>query len=101
MRKLLWIVFALVSTSCATSFTGSAKVPGGVKGCRARCAAWDLEFAGMVQMGEYSDGCICQEKGTTVSKEGIIEGMGAAVGVVLAMRARQQQQQAVYMHQQH
>ncbi len=49
-------------TGCMTHFWGSAKVPDGPKGCKATCDRWGMELAGMVSLGEYSDGCICQVK---------------------------------------
>lgn len=46
---------------CApTHFYGSAKVEKGPRGCSDQCQAWGMELVGMVKMGEYSDGCICQ-----------------------------------------
>ena len=47
-------------TGCATQFTGAPKVQNGPAGCQATCDQWGMELAGMVKMGEYSDGCICQ-----------------------------------------
>ena len=84
-------------TGCATSFTGEAHVPGGPAGCRDVCASYGMELAGMVAMGEYSDGCICRVR-SQVSASGsdtaaVAGAAPAAVGVVMAMRARQQQAQ--------
>ncbi len=57
-------VVLLLSTlaGCTTKFWGSAMVPNGPAGCKAACDGWGMELAGMVKMGEYSDGCICQVK---------------------------------------
>jgi hypothetical protein len=88
-----WIAGAvLLLTGCATSFTGDAKVPHGVAGCRAKCEAWGLEFIGMVAMGEYSDGCICREKGKALSLVDVNGGVAAAAGVAMQVRRAQQQQ---------
>ena len=79
-----------ISGACATSFTGSARVEGGAAGCRQKCSADGLYFAGMVHLGEYSDGCVCSvaPDGDAVRKA--IAGAGpAAVGVVTQMRASQ------------
>lgn len=59
-----WFAIAALAaaTGCATTFTGNAKVENGVAGCRSGCAEWGMELAGMVKVGEYSDGCICQVK---------------------------------------
>jgi hypothetical protein len=54
------IVATLALAGCQTVFTGAPKVTDGPKGCRAACDAWGMDLAGMVKMGEYSDGCICQ-----------------------------------------
>jgi hypothetical protein len=90
-------------SGCATSFTGDAHVPGGANGCQSACSAQGLEMVGMVLMGEYSDGCICKVRGRSGASsqdERIAVGAGpAAVGVVMAMRAREQQQAAQHMQQ--
>jgi hypothetical protein len=61
-----WFAIAalVAATGCATAtqFWGSPKVQNGVAGCQAACAGWGMELAGMVKVGEYSDGCICQVK---------------------------------------
>jgi hypothetical protein len=60
-----------------------------------------MELAGMVAMGEYSDGCICKVTGPSASNdttELAVAGAGpAAVGVVMAMRQREQAQQTQSM----
>jgi len=90
------VVVAAVS-GCATAFTGDAHVPGGAAGCRDVCGAYGMDLAGMVAMGEYSDGCICKVRGqaaSTGSGELAVAGAApAAVGVVMAMRRRQEQEQ--------
>jgi hypothetical protein len=101
------VLISIASTSCATSFTGDAHVPGGPAGCVEKCRSWNLDFAGMVAMGEYSDGCICRVRQTagpaasneTNDQSGAIAGAGAAAaGVVTAMRAAQQRQQQMQAH---
>jgi hypothetical protein len=88
-RVLRWVVLLAValSLSCATSFTGSATVKDGVQGCEAKCSAQGLEFAGMVMMGEYTDGCVCAvpgfQKYTLESAAGVA---GSLVGVALQSR---------------
>ncbi|MCB9626748.1 MAG: hypothetical protein H6725_05210 [Sandaracinaceae bacterium] len=88
------VLFFTLSASgaCATSFTGSANVEGGAAGCRRKCSAEGLYFAGMVHLGEYSNGCICS---VDASREGVskaVAGAGpAAVGVMTQMRAAQSQ----------
>jgi len=85
----------LFLTACATNFTGEAKVPHGVAGCRSKCEEWGLEFAGMVAMGEYTDGCVCNEKGKQLSMHGVGGAFAGGVGVVLQMRAAQQRNAAM------
>lgn len=59
-KTMLAALAAVTLGGCATQFFGSARVDRGPLGCREQCRAWDMELAGMVKMGEYSDGCICQ-----------------------------------------
>ena len=59
MRRML-LAAAVGLAGCQTVFTGAPKVTDGPKGCKAACDAWGMDLAGMVKMGEYSDGCICQ-----------------------------------------
>jgi hypothetical protein len=80
---------AMLLTACATAFTGSAHVEGGPAECAQRCGAWGMELAGMVAMGEYSDACICQVKGKTVSKNDVAGVTGGAVAVVMQQRRGQ------------
>ena len=61
-RNAMVAVSALLLAGCATTFTGSSKVDNGPAGCKASCEAWGMDLAGMVKMGEYSDGCICQAR---------------------------------------
>ena len=63
-------VVCLSLSGCATVFYGSAKVPNGPDGCKAQCAQRGMDMAGMVVMGEYSDGCICEAPGKKVSAAG-------------------------------
>lgn len=73
MKRLITAgaVAMLVSvTGCATSFTGSAKIDG-PKECRTVCDDWGMDLAGMVAMGEYTNGCICKVKGTQLSVSGV------------------------------
>ncbi len=58
--NLAAVVTALALTGCLTQFTGASRVLNGPRGCWDQCQAWGMDLAGMVKMGEYSDGCICQ-----------------------------------------
>jgi len=91
---------AILGTACATSFTGSAHVEEGRNGCERKCKGQGMEVAGMVYMGEYSDACICSIPGQTGSARRtrlLAQGgavAGGAAGVVMQMRAKEQQQAA-------
>lgn len=100
MRHLIrFLVVSLAASALVacfaqpTSFKGSAKVPAGAMGCRNRCSALGMELAGMVIMGEYSDGCICTLPGqnqAVVSKAGA---QAAAAGVRMQMTAAEAESQ--------
>ena len=82
-----------VCGGCETSFQGDAKVADGPRGCWKKCSGWGLEFAGMVAMGDYSDGCICRvpvRAGQAAPEDGTA-GIAASVGVITAMRERRRQ----------
>lgn len=78
---------ALTLAGCGspTQFRGDAKVKGGPDGCRAICAAWNMELSGMVAMGDYSTGCICQVPGAGAAAGGGAAATSAAPGVVIQM----------------
>ena len=70
MKNLTILLFlTLLCTSCRTVFFGDAKVKDGRVGCEEKCAEWGMELVGMVAMGEYTDGCICQKKNEDLSVE--------------------------------
>lgn len=86
--------FVECSAGCATAFTGSAYVEGGADACRSKCQAQGLEFAGMVFMGEYTDGCVCSAPGKQEQAlDAATSAAGGTTGVMLQMQ-RQQNQQA-------
>jgi hypothetical protein len=62
MTKTVVAALAVAVVGCIppTQFKGEAKVENGPRGCWEQCQAWGMDLAGMVKMGEYSDGCICQ-----------------------------------------
>ncbi len=62
MRRIVGLGAALALAACETptQFRGASTVKDGPTGCKAACDAWGMDLAGMVKMGEYSDGCICQ-----------------------------------------
>ena len=49
-----FIALAVMLTACATVFRGSAEVDDGVRGCTRKCGSWNMELAGMIQMGDKS-----------------------------------------------
>lgn len=82
---------ALVACVEPTSFRGSAKVPNGATGCRAMCSAQGMELAGMVMMGEYSDGCICTLPGQDSTTISTASAQAAAAGVRMQMDAEEEE----------
>jgi len=89
MRRIAALAFAIALGGCATQFYGSPKVDKGPAGCKTACDAWGMELAGMVKMGEYSDGCICQVKPAASAAPSGREGASipAAAGVYVQMQA--------------
>jgi hypothetical protein len=94
MRHVVIVsVFAMLScTTTETAFRGSAKVPNGAAGCQARCSSYGMELAGMVALGNYSDGCICEVPGRR-SGASAAAGSGAAVAAAMEEIRLQQQRQ--------
>ncbi|MBK6683686.1 MAG: hypothetical protein IPG45_04380 [Deltaproteobacteria bacterium] len=87
MRALTLFLFTTLLGACATSFTGSATVRDGAAGCERRCQELGMELAGMVLLGEYSDGCVCQKPGQKVDAPAAAGATAAgAVGVVMQTR---------------
>lgn len=91
-RTVLIVAFsALVGCVTPTRFHGGSRVPNGPAGCKAVCDGWGMELAGMVQMGEYSDGCICQVKNPAGSSSSAVG--PSTAGVYLQMLAAAEEQQ--------
>ncbi len=92
--KRLVMILVLVSTGCATSFTGSAHVEEGRAGCERKCQGQGLEMTGMVYMGEYSSACVCEVPGASGGGSSAAAGgasAGAAAGVVMQMRRNEEE----------
>ncbi|HYS09922.1 MAG TPA: hypothetical protein VEP66_14335 [Myxococcales bacterium] len=86
-------LFGLCSCVFPTNFTGAAKVPKGAEGCRGICSSYGMELTGMVALGEYSDGCICEVPGKgKAAAAGAAAATGSAAATVTAI-ARQRQSQ--------
>ena len=79
---ILALGLALAACGMPTSFKGEAKVPGGRVGCEEKCRLLGMELAGMVVMGEYSDGCICAVPNRPSTAEARALLMVGASGVV-------------------
>ncbi len=97
-------VLALGAASCVpkTQFLGSAHVPGGVGGCHAACSQQNMEVAGMVIMGEYTDGCICKVPGTSdaTADRLVILGANAAAGAAAGVRSQMDDEEEQQRQQQ-
>jgi hypothetical protein len=98
MRTLLLAILGLgIVAGCQTQFLGDPHID--PVACQARCAEGHLEMAGMVYLGEYSSACICQvprPPGVQASKvpdavAAAPGALGASAGVIMQMRAAQQQ----------
>src|SRR3954471_23956796 len=99
MHRIVVMGLTIALSACMTQFYGSPKVDKGPAGCKAACDGWGMDLAGMVKMGEYSDGCICQvksvqsrgatpEPGTEQSRAPRADGtITAAAGVYMQMQA--------------
>lgn len=85
--RALLAVLSLAVSGCATTFQGSPRIEGGRAQCEQVCAAWKMELAGMVQMGEYSNGCVCQVPGRMVAPQAAAAAGEAAAGVWTRMQA--------------
>jgi hypothetical protein len=97
MRRVLALV-ALVASGCTTTFYGKPKIETGPAGCRAVCEAWGMDLAGMVQMGEYSNGCICSVRGKPVA---ILDTAEAVLPAVAAVWTATQAQRHAAAQQHH
>ncbi len=97
MRAASLVVLAVAAASCATTFVGNPKVPQGAAGCRNICASYGMELTGMVALGEYSDGCICELPGRRASAGA--GSAGAATAAVMADMRRRAQQDSTASHQ--
>jgi hypothetical protein len=92
MKTFLLSIIACIG--CRTEFTGSPHTDPAT--CQSKCQAANLQFAGMVYMGEYSSACICdiaRPNAPPVARGAGAGAGGAAAGVVMQMRAQQEQQQ--------
>jgi hypothetical protein len=87
MRVAL-VLSLLASLSCTTTFYGAAKVPNGAAGCKAICTSYGMELTGMVALGDYSDGCICELPAKHASTAAAASA-AAAVAAETAMVERQ------------
>jgi hypothetical protein len=99
MRTFPVLIIASTLWGCTTTFHGSSKVERGPAGCKQTCDEWGMDLAGMVKMGEYSDGCICQVKPARLHSAGSDPGgetsgapraggtIPAAAGVYMQMQA--------------
>ena len=63
----LTLTLSLIGCSSPTKFSGDAKIDGGPAQCEKICGNWSMELAGMVALGEYTNGCICKKRGANLS----------------------------------
>lgn len=106
---VLFISFLITGCVPTTQFLGSPKIIGGRAKCEEICSQWDMKLAGMVSMGEYSDGCICSVRdinlsindiGKSVLFSSALSAGAGAVGVSIQMQREQEAQQQQFLNQQ-
>jgi hypothetical protein len=74
------VLFAIASCATTTSFYGEPKVKNGAAGCKTICSGYGMELTGMIALGEYSDGCICEVAGKhTPASASAAAGAAAAI----------------------
>jgi hypothetical protein len=67
MKKIsLLFLLSILINGCAevkplTIFTGSPYIEGKRAQCEEVCRNWNMRLSGMVTLGEYTEGCICEE----------------------------------------
>jgi hypothetical protein len=103
MKHTLIMLVGTAVVGCATSFTGSPHVENGRAGCENKCKSQGMEVAGMVYMGEYTDGCVCVVPGQSAGRRRLLMAAanGAAAGsagVVLQMRRQEEEQRQTMLH---
>lgn len=79
--RIALATLSLVAGGCTTSFYGSPLLKGGRVQCEQVCDGWKMELAGMVQMGEYSNGCVCEVPGKMLAPRAAAAAAEAAAGV--------------------
>ncbi|HEX7476747.1 MAG TPA: hypothetical protein VF331_02975 [Polyangiales bacterium] len=87
----LGLSLLLAACGCATSFEGSAYVPGERAGCEKKCNAQGLVMGSLVYMGEYSSACVCELPASHAPAAGAAASSAGAVGVIMQMQRSQQQ----------
>jgi hypothetical protein len=85
---------AFAASGCTTTFYGSAKIEGGRAQCETTCKQWDMDLVGMVAVGEYTNGCICQARSSSssvsvrdIGQTVLLGSAGTAAGTVGAYNA--------------
>ena len=58
---ILTLTFSLMGCASATKFSGDAKIEDGPAQCENLCGKWNMVLVGMVELGEYTNGCICKK----------------------------------------
>jgi hypothetical protein len=98
--KIVTLALALAASGCYTVFIGEAKVPQGRKTCEKYCGLAGMELTGMVFMGEYTDGCICElrrDRGSAAGADAAGAASAAAVALIEQMRRNSRAASQQYM----
>ena len=96
MKRLWMPIVAILLAGCTTN---EWKIPGGPAECMKMCQEWDLEFAGMVGVGDQSKtgqagatACVCQVSGKTSSLA--IESGATAAALASPIKKAQEAEEA-------
>jgi hypothetical protein len=90
--KIVTLALALAASGCYTVFMGEAKVPQGRRTCEKYCQLAGMELTGMVFMGEYTDGCICEVRRERSSAAGAEAAAGASAAAVAVKQMQRKSQ---------
>jgi len=90
MLRAVLVVASCFGTACASGW----KIQGGPQTCVEMCKGWNLEFAGMVGIGNQSPGsnegataCVCQVPKTSASVSGAAAASASLAGPITAAQA--------------
>lgn len=93
MKKVFILALVILVTGCTAA--SKWKIQGGPQECKAMCDGWDLEFSGMVgvgnqdRSGEGATACVCTVKNESASISGSSASSTALSGPIAQAAAAQ------------